>query len=287
MQRVTNGFNAKNSCSSREYEYLCPTFMLASSTGEGFIGGVYHMPDEQRDFINTLLQKYSGAHNFHNFTIGKKSDDPSAMRMIKSISIGDTMMMDGLEWVSIHIHGQSFMLHQIRRMIGLVIAVSMNLVPQKIFDYIFLQEYHLDIFMVPGAGLMLNKCHFSGYDRKNGQLYGPMEFPSINGACEAYRNASILPEIARLEKKKHLFSDWLFKLKVKVASHYASAMNPERIQKERKDVPDLDVSYADEKDKEINDDDADVVVGDNDDDDDDDGGGGGGGSGEAEGEVEQ
>jgi tRNA U38,U39,U40 pseudouridine synthase TruA len=45
------------------------------------------MLEVQKEFINGLLQRYSGTHNFHNFTVGKKSDDPSAMRVIKSISV--------------------------------------------------------------------------------------------------------------------------------------------------------------------------------------------------------
>jgi hypothetical protein len=46
------------------------------------------------------------------------------------------------------------------------------------------------------------------------------------------------------------FSDWLFKLKVKIAPNYATAMNPDRNQKDRKDVPDLDPLYADQEEKE-------------------------------------
>lgn len=45
------------------------------------------------------------------------------MRYIKEIECGQPFLVGNLEYVQIRIKGQSFMLHQIRKMIGLVIAI--------------------------------------------------------------------------------------------------------------------------------------------------------------------
>lgn len=81
--------------------------------------------DMREDYflLNGTLQKYLGSHNFHNFTAGKLATDPSAMRYIIEIECGQPFLVGNFEYCQIRIKGQSFMLHQIRKMIGLVIAI--------------------------------------------------------------------------------------------------------------------------------------------------------------------
>jgi tRNA pseudouridine38-40 synthase len=73
--------------------------------------------------VNKLLALYKGTRNFHNFTSGKLADDKSANRFVMNSQCGPPFEMEGMEFCVISVRGQSFMLHQIRKMIGLVIAV--------------------------------------------------------------------------------------------------------------------------------------------------------------------
>lgn len=34
------------------------------------------------------------------------------------LQVNDPIIIEGMEWISVKLHGQSFMLHQIRKMIG-------------------------------------------------------------------------------------------------------------------------------------------------------------------------
>ena len=67
--------------------------------------------------INTILAHYLGTKNFHNFTSQKKFKDPSAKRFIHSFTCSEPFIYNGLELVSLKVKGQSFMLHQIRKMV--------------------------------------------------------------------------------------------------------------------------------------------------------------------------
>lgn len=135
--RATKSFNAQRACESRIYEYLLPTFFLATSTYEEDWrryskclgkGGVTN-PNETLSFrldtfsvledVREMFQKYVGTHNYHNFTTTKNKR--GTLRYIKDVSVSEPFLEKSVEYIKITIHGQSFLYNQIRKMVGYVV----------------------------------------------------------------------------------------------------------------------------------------------------------------------
>lgn len=94
---------------------------------------------EEKERFNRILKYYQGTHNFHNFTTRTKAEDPSARRYIISFEANTTVIVEGLEFVKCEVVGQSFMLHQIRKMIGLAIVIMRNAAPESLIEFAFRQ----------------------------------------------------------------------------------------------------------------------------------------------------
>jgi tRNA pseudouridine38-40 synthase len=93
--------------------------------------------DEVKERFNRILKYYVGTHNFHNFTTRTKAEDPAAKRFIISFDASRVINLDGIDFIRCEVIGQSFMLHQIRKMIGLAVAVMRNCAPESIYDVAF------------------------------------------------------------------------------------------------------------------------------------------------------
>lgn len=94
----------------------------------------YVFGEEEKKRLNKVLSKYCGTHNFHNFTARMKPEDPSAKRYMISFTAGDVFEINGMQFVRCTVVGQSFMLHQIRKMIGMAIAIMRGCAPDSIID---------------------------------------------------------------------------------------------------------------------------------------------------------
>lgn len=93
--------------------------------------------EEEKERFNRILSYYVGSYNFHNFTTRIKADDPAANRSIISFTANTVINLDGIDFIKCEVLGQSFMLHQIRKMMGLAVAIMRNCAPESLINTAF------------------------------------------------------------------------------------------------------------------------------------------------------
>uniref|UniRef100_A0A0P4VXG8 Pseudouridylate synthase 1 homolog n=1 Tax=Scylla olivacea TaxID=85551 RepID=A0A0P4VXG8_SCYOL len=201
-------FSCKAWCDSRTYSYTCPSFAFASY--KEVIQDSYRLPEDALEEIRRLFAEYKGVHNFHNFTSGIKPHDQQAIRHVLDIECSEPFEQSGLEWITIKIKGLSFLLHQIRKMIAVVIAIrrgmaSENFIPQALSrDYTFLP-------IAPGLGLVLEDQHFNNYNKKYGSkdTHEMLSWDSEAEVIEEFRHRNIITPIMNTELKERSMFEWL------------------------------------------------------------------------------
>lgn len=95
----------------------------------------YKFDEAELNRFKRILAHYKGSHNYHNFTARTRPEDPSAHRFIISFEAEDIITVDGIEFVRLQVIGQSFMLHQIRKMVGLAVAIMRGAAPESVMDF--------------------------------------------------------------------------------------------------------------------------------------------------------
>ena len=202
INRVTMRFDARIHCDRRRYDYYLPAKF-----------GKYIVDEDK---LRTEMQRFVGTHNFHNFTKGVSAEDKSATRHIVSIAV--VRMSD--EFLRVTLMGQSFLLNQIRKMVGLAVEVSVGLAPSDAIDTALTSGKLVHIHMVPGEGLLLDRLYFRGYDlHKCGDYNVTTPFSWIIQDEESDGDASVMDrmesfkkeliEASVLPKLPTLFDDWI------------------------------------------------------------------------------
>ncbi|CCJ30624.1 unnamed protein product, partial [Pneumocystis jirovecii] len=125
----------------------------------------YRISAERLQLVRDAFKIFEGSHNFHNFTVGKPFNDKSVYRMIRSFTVSDPKVIQEIEWISLKVHGQSFMLHQIRKMVALIILVVRCGTPLSFISETF-KSTRYNIPKAPSLGLLLEKPIFSGYNKR-------------------------------------------------------------------------------------------------------------------------
>ena len=115
--------------------------------------------------VQSILTEYTGTHNFHNYTISKAPHDPSAKRVIKSFTVAPRpILINNTEWLPQKVHGQSFMMHQIRKMVSMAALVVRCGCPEQRIRESYGPE-KVTIPKAPSLGLLLERPVFETYNR--------------------------------------------------------------------------------------------------------------------------
>ncbi|CAI6337352.1 unnamed protein product [Periconia digitata] len=168
----------------------------------------YRISPERQERMRAALEVYVGTHMYHNYTVQKKFSDRSAQRYIKSFKVADKpIIINDTEWLSLKVHGQSFMMHQIRKMVGmatLTVRCGTSLdIMRKSFENVTVR-----IPKAPGLGLLLERPVFDSYNQKQAQANGwdSIDFSKFEKDIEEFKEREIYQRIFREEAQGNQFN---------------------------------------------------------------------------------
>lgn len=168
----------------------------------------YRLSEKKLSHFSEAMNRYLGAHNFHNFTLGKDFKESSAIRFMKEIKISRPFVVGDAEteWISIKIHGQSFMLHQIRKMISMATLIARSGCPtDRILSAYGPQK--INIPKAPALGLLLESPVFEGYNKRLEKFgYKPIEFSRYQDEMDAFKMKHIYDKIYKEEVEMNIFN---------------------------------------------------------------------------------
>lgn len=153
--------------------------------------------------IQSALSHYLGTQNYHNYTVHKTHRDASATRVIKSFVMNATpILINNTEWLSLKVHGQSFMMHQIRKMISMAALVVRCGCPHSRIRDTY-GEDKVSIPKAPGLGLLLERPVFDTYNQRLVGEFGraKIEFAKYETEMEEFKQREIYGRIFREEER--------------------------------------------------------------------------------------
>lgn len=173
IRKVTGGFDAKTRCDGRTYQYVLPTFSIVP-LGEAVTNESVSAAVER---VRAFLPHLVGTHNHHNFTIRRQPWDKSCSRHLTATSIEGPRSVRGMDVVTVTITGQSFMLLQIRKLVGFLLLLLRTKTDPASAPAIFAHAFSREKVPIPAApalGLFLHHPSFEFYNRR---FYNPTHFP--------------------------------------------------------------------------------------------------------------
>ncbi|RMZ77202.1 hypothetical protein DV738_g4481, partial [Chaetothyriales sp. CBS 135597] len=170
----------------------------------------YRIPQKRLDRIRDLLKMYVGTKNYHNFTIDKTSRDPSAKRVIKSFVVNETpILINGTEWLSLKVHGQSFMMHQIRKMVGMVaLMVRCGTHSSRLYEALGHDDFSIP--KAPALGLLLERPVFDSYNKRATSTLDKqaIDFDKFKTEMDAFKQKEIYERMYRDEESENVFGNF-------------------------------------------------------------------------------
>lgn len=198
---IKKRFHAQIFAESRNYNFLLPTHVLSSNSME-------HL-----NYLRTeILPLFIGKLNYHNYTSNKPADSPSAIRTIDVFTFTDPFMVNDVECILFTIHGESFMLNQIRKMIATVIAVSIGQIgPDEVKRTLSTEDWR--IIMCPGDGLMLDHVDYIKCNQPSRKtpitFENDLQFTEFIPEIQHWKREVLFPHIASIIAKKDVYRVWV------------------------------------------------------------------------------
>ncbi|KAI1125048.1 pseudouridine synthase [Nemania abortiva] len=167
----------------------------------------YRVTPDRLDQLQEALDKYVGTKNYHNYTIQKSHGDPSSKRTIRSFVVNrEPIQINDTQWLSLKVHGQSFMMHQIRKMVGMAVLAVRCATPWSRFEESY-SPARISIPKAPSLGLLLERPVFETYNRRAVESLNleELDFSKHEKEIQAFKEEHIYRRIFELEEKENSF----------------------------------------------------------------------------------
>ncbi|KAB8291701.1 hypothetical protein EYC80_006499 [Monilinia laxa] len=202
----------------------------------------YRIHETRRQRVQEALDQYVGTYNYHNYTILKSFKDPSSKRHIKSFKIGPKpIIIHDTEWLSLKVHGQSFMMHQIRKMVAMAALVVRCASPMELIKETYTAA-KISIPKAPSLGLLISR----GRER--------LDFEKYREKMDEFKQREIYDRIFRVENAENQFHTFFHHLDHHRSDYFlwltASGISAGRQRGADKDALDASDDEADVNDEE-------------------------------------
>lgn len=173
----------------------------------------FRISSERLEFVRQLFATYKGSKNFHNYTIGQTFNQPNSIRIIKDFRVAEPFLINGTEWLSLKVHGQSFMLHQIRKMVAMILLVVRSSCPMSRMEQSF-TSLKVNIPKAPSLGLLLERPIFHVYNQRAQDLTDKekIELDDMDQIIANFKMHNIYDKIYAEEEKDNPFHTFLSSL---------------------------------------------------------------------------
>mmetsp|Transcript_3478 Transcript_3478/g.10672 ORF Transcript_3478/g.10672 Transcript_3478/m.10672 type:complete len:491 (+) Transcript_3478:97-1569(+) len=157
--------------------------------------------------LQRFLRAYVGTRSFHNFTARMRAGDPKAKRFVLSFDVDNGVFVSfssdddddqkSPRWLRLTVVGQSFILHQIRKMVAVAAEAARrgrvgddDDAAKALLDGLCDTKHEIPLQLVPGEGLYLGEPIFQAYNQYKAppdrQLHWDASHPKY-AAIEAFR----------------------------------------------------------------------------------------------------
>ena len=161
--------------------------------------------------VKSAFNNYVGTKRYHNYTIRKQFNDPSCKRHIKSFAVhGEPFLIGDLEWLSLKVHGQSFMMHQIRKMVSMATMIVRCGAHEDRMQESF-ESPKWTIPRAPALGLLLERPIFDAYNKygrhKGANGRNEIEFDKHQKEIDAFKQKEIYERMWKDEAEQQVFAN--------------------------------------------------------------------------------
>jgi tRNA pseudouridine(38-40) synthase len=174
--------------------------------------------EEQLTLLKKALKSYEGTHPFQSFSKGIKPGEARANRFIEYFRVEDPIVFeDGTQWIPTQVLGQSFLIHQIRKMACMAIDVTRGAVPFDTMERALSKTSDIIIAPAPAQGLYLDMSFYTGYNRRK---QSNPDLPDLDWTQEDspeftrwhdFRNNIVMKHVVEEEAREGNFIQHLFR----------------------------------------------------------------------------